>query len=100
VTDRDRLIRTSPVARAADFGAPVLLIHGAQDTVVPVSHATAMAAALRQAGRPCELSSYDDEGHQYLRPQNISDLRAKVLDFVLRELRSQRPASADGQRAG
>jgi dipeptidyl aminopeptidase/acylaminoacyl peptidase len=57
-----------------------------------VSDATAMAEALRQAGQPCEVTIYDDEGHQYVRPQTIVDLRAKVLNFLLRELRVRVPS--------
>ena len=88
VADQVRLIAASPVARADDFRAPVLLFHGRQDPRVPVSHATTMAESLRRAGRDCELTIYEDEGHRYVRPQNIADLRAKVTSFLLHTLSS------------
>jgi dipeptidyl aminopeptidase/acylaminoacyl peptidase len=45
----------SPVTRAGDIGAPVLLIHGDADTRVPVAQSQAMRAALEAAGRPVQL---------------------------------------------
>lgn len=88
VADQGRLIAASPVARADDFAAPVLLFHGRQDARVPVSHATMLAESLRRAGRDCELTIYEDERHRFVRPQNISDLRARTIGFLLRCLTS------------
>ena len=64
----------------------MLLFHGRQDARVPVSHATTMAESLRRAGRDCELIIYEDEGHRYVRPQNIADLRARATRFLLHSL--------------
>jgi len=50
---------------------------------VPVTHATAFADAMMRAGRQCELTIYEDEGHRYLRPQTITDFRAKAAAFLL-----------------
>jgi dipeptidyl aminopeptidase/acylaminoacyl peptidase len=86
IADADRLAAASPIARAADFRAPVLLFHGRQDARVPVSQATALAGALTRAGRDCELTIYEDEGHQYVRPQNVASLRTRAINFLLRNL--------------
>jgi dienelactone hydrolase len=80
--DRDQLVRASPVSRAADIRAPVLLMHGRQDARVPVMHATALAAAIRLAGGRCELVIYEDEGHRFVRPQNLANLRVRTLGFL------------------
>jgi len=88
VADQARLIAASPAARADDFRAPVLLFHGRQDARVPVSHATTMADSLRRAGRDCELIIYEAEGHSYLRPQNVADLRTRATSFLIRTLSS------------
>jgi dipeptidyl aminopeptidase/acylaminoacyl peptidase len=45
----------SPVTRAADIGAPVLLVHGDADTRVPTAQSHAMRAALSAAGRASEI---------------------------------------------
>ena len=87
VDDREQLIMTSPVSRAADIGVPLLLFHGRQDVRVPVQHAEALAAALERAGRRYDLTIYADEGHWYARPQNVVDCRAQCLEFLLTNLR-------------
>jgi dipeptidyl aminopeptidase/acylaminoacyl peptidase len=86
IADADRLTAASPVARAADIRAPVLLFHGRQDARVPVSQATALAGALQRAGRDCQLTIYEDEGHRFVRPQNIASLRTRAIDFLRRSL--------------
>jgi dipeptidyl aminopeptidase/acylaminoacyl peptidase len=86
ITDADRLTAASPIARAADIMAPVLLFHGRQDARVPISQATALADALKRAGRDCELTVFQDEGHRYTRPQNVASLRSRTIAFLLRNL--------------
>jgi dipeptidyl aminopeptidase/acylaminoacyl peptidase len=48
-----------------------------------------LAESLQQVGQPCELTIYEDEGHRYMRPQNIADVRTRCLDFLLRSLTSR-----------
>jgi dipeptidyl aminopeptidase/acylaminoacyl peptidase len=86
VADADRLTAASPIARAADITAPVLLFHGRQDARVPVSQAIALAESLKRAGQDCELTIYEDEGHRYVRPQNVASLRTRAINFLLRNL--------------
>ncbi|MGJ7603448.1 alpha/beta hydrolase family protein [Variovorax sp. LT1R20] len=49
--DREKLRQTSPALRAAEIRVPVLLIHGANDLIVPVEQSRDMAEALKKAGR-------------------------------------------------
>ena len=48
-TDRERLRDTSPVFHAKEIRTPLLLMHGAMDRAVPVSHGRDMAEALKAA---------------------------------------------------
>jgi dienelactone hydrolase len=80
--DHDQLVRASPVSHAAEIRVPVLLVHGRQDARVPVIHATALADAIGLAGGRCQLTVYEDEGHQLARPQNLADLRSRTLEFL------------------
>jgi dipeptidyl aminopeptidase/acylaminoacyl peptidase len=57
------LARYSPAAHAAEASAPILLIHGKDDTVVPLDQSTAMADALKRAGKPYELVVQDNADH-------------------------------------
>ena len=84
VHDRELLTAASPASRAADINAPVLLFHGRKDARVPVSHAITLTDALHRAGRDCELTIYEDEGHRFVRSQNVADMRARTVGFLLR----------------
>jgi len=57
------LARYSPVARASEADIPVLLIHGRDDTVVPINHSRQMAAALQAAGKSVEFVELPGEDH-------------------------------------
>jgi dipeptidyl aminopeptidase/acylaminoacyl peptidase len=61
--DRERLRDTSPVFHAKEIRIPLLLMHGAMDRAVPVSHGRDMAEALKAANvttyRYVELSLAD-----------------------------------------
>lgn len=58
-----RLQQLSPRRAARNGNAPVLLIHGRDDIVVPYFHSAQMQDALREAGRPVELVTLQAEDH-------------------------------------
>jgi dienelactone hydrolase len=86
VDDLARLAAASPVNRAAEIRAAVMLFHGREDRRVPVSHAISMAEALCEAGQDCELVIYENEGHRYQRTQNVAGLRARAIEFLAQRL--------------
>jgi dienelactone hydrolase len=53
----------SPALQAAKAEAPILLIHGKDDTVVPLAQSQAMQTALNKAGKPTDLIVLDGEDH-------------------------------------
>ncbi|MEZ5960858.1 MAG: alpha/beta fold hydrolase [Hyphomonadaceae bacterium] len=63
--DRDELLAVSPTRHAANFQAPVLLIHGRRDGIVRVEQSEAMRDALRRAGKQVEYIDFADEGHYW-----------------------------------
>jgi dipeptidyl aminopeptidase/acylaminoacyl peptidase len=63
-TDKAMLAKASPALRAAEFKAPVLLIHGTEDTIVTPRQSRIMAKALKAAGKPCELIEMKGVGHR------------------------------------
>ncbi len=62
-TDIARLAATSPARLASSVTAPVLLIHGGSDFVVPIEQSREMKKALEKAHKPVELIEIHDEGH-------------------------------------
>lgn len=58
-----RLREISPQRAAANGDAPVLLIHGRDDTVVPYAQSTGMRNALSNAGRSVQLVDLRAEDH-------------------------------------
>lgn len=60
---RPALEAASPRRRATEFNCPVLLVHGVDDTVVPVSQSRRMRDALRSADKTVELVEIDKFGH-------------------------------------
>ena len=58
-----KVAAASPARAAAQVRAPVLLIYGTDDTVVPPSQSTKMASALKAAGKPYEIVTLPGEDH-------------------------------------
>jgi dipeptidyl aminopeptidase/acylaminoacyl peptidase len=58
-----QVIARSPARFAGAVRAPILLIHGVDDTVVPISQSQRMARALKAAGKPYELIELPGEDH-------------------------------------
>jgi len=81
----------SPVHLAEAVRAPVLLLHGSADEVVPVEQAEAMAGRLRDLGREVELHVYDGEGHGWGRPDVVVDELDRVHAFLRRWVLERRP---------
>jgi dienelactone hydrolase len=77
----------SPAQLADRADAPILLIHGRDDTVVLVEQSRLMASALRRAGKPVELVELAGEDHWLSR----SETRQRMLDEAVRFLMAHNP---------
>ena len=64
-TDDVALKAASPARRAAEIKAPVLLIHGLSDDVVPPKQSELMKAALQSAGHAVEHIELKRKGHNW-----------------------------------
>jgi dipeptidyl aminopeptidase/acylaminoacyl peptidase len=74
----------SPFFHLDRVQAPVQLICGAHDLRCPASESIAARDELQRLGKPVELCLYPDEGHVFLKSENILDARLKRLDFFER----------------
>ncbi|HMG65331.1 MAG TPA: prolyl oligopeptidase family serine peptidase, partial [Streptosporangiaceae bacterium] len=69
--------RLSPISYASRISTPVLIVHGEDDTNVPVGQAVYLHRALRRFGVEHEFVVYPREGHMLVE-------RAHQLDFLRR----------------
>lgn len=88
VSDVDLLERLSPLPRAEALTAPLLLVHGANDTNVPPTESVQMFEALRALGRSTELLMFDDDGHEIDRRENRAVLVKAMADWLVTAFRA------------
>jgi acetyl esterase/lipase len=79
---RASLGEISPRRFAAETDAPVLLIHGRDDTVVPYQQSKVMADALKDAGKPYRLVDLGSEDHWLSRSETRKQMLAEAMAFV------------------
>lgn len=96
--DGDRAAaQASPVNHAEPGFPPTLLIHGAEDELVPVRASFAMYERLRDAGVPVDLHVYADQPHGFDAAPRIGRMcAAEMLLFLDRYVgrRADQPAPA------
>ncbi|WP_417487860.1 alpha/beta hydrolase family protein [Maricaulis sp.] len=66
-SETDYITRISPALNASDVQAPMMIIHGTDDLIVPFEQAELMAEAMEAAGKPYELVAIQDGPHQSYR---------------------------------
>lgn len=74
----------SPLRAAATADAPILLIHGENDTVVPIEQSRAMQKALAAAGKPVEFVLMDGEDHWLSNAATRQAMLSAAVAFVQR----------------
>jgi dipeptidyl aminopeptidase/acylaminoacyl peptidase len=80
VVDADRYLDRSALRWAQTITAPLLILHGDSDVVVPISQSQALVAAL-PAGQ-AELVTYPGEGHGWKQPSTQLDELARIETFL------------------
>ena len=76
------LTEISPAAHAGRASGPVLLVHGRDDTVVPLEQSRIMADALEKAGKPVELVVQKGEDHWLSRGDSRLEMLTATMAFV------------------
>jgi len=88
--ERSDLSLISPLQQAARLTTPLLIAHGEDDRVVPVSQSRNLVRALTRAGMAPQAVFYPHEGHGFTHPQDSVDFLRRVETF----LAAHNPASA------
>ena len=82
-TQADMLRELSPIHKIDRVKAPTIVLHGANDTNVPVVEAEQVVESLQRRGVPVEYVLFPDEGHGFSKTSNrIRSVAAIVRWFV------------------
>ncbi len=81
-----RTIAKSPARSASTFRAPVLLLHGADDTVVPIQQSKKMERALSEAGKPVTFVTLAGEDHWLSRSATRTRVLQELEKFLAQHL--------------
>jgi dipeptidyl aminopeptidase/acylaminoacyl peptidase len=73
----------SPLSHVDEKTAPFLIVHGAQDMVVPVEHSRRLVATLREEGVEVDYVEFPDAGHDVFDWDHIGPT---ALSFLSRHL--------------
>lgn len=84
VNDRELLERLSPLRRVDALTAPLLVVHGAKDTNVPISESEQIVDALHRAARQVRYLVFSDDGHGIVKRENRAVLAETMSGWLTR----------------
>jgi dipeptidyl aminopeptidase/acylaminoacyl peptidase len=82
IWERTQLKPITPSELADRADAPILLIHGRDDTVVPIAQSETMESALKSAGKPVEMVVMKNEDHWLSREATRIEMLKAAVAFV------------------
>ncbi|HEY1334919.1 MAG TPA: prolyl oligopeptidase family serine peptidase, partial [Myxococcaceae bacterium] len=95
-TQRDLLQRLSPIHKLDRIRTPTIVLHGANDTNVPVVEAEQVVSTLKKNGVPVEYVLFPDEGHGFRKLPNRVRASVEMTTFFLRYLSGDATTAAAG----
>ena len=93
-TDGEMLRAVSPAFHAEKITAPLLIVHGHDDPVVPYDQAKALMSAMDKAGRPYEALLKYNEPHGIFNYKNRIELYNRIETFLTKHMPATAPAAA------
>lgn len=88
VTQKDLLRQLSPLFKLDRVKAPLLVLHGANDTNVPLVEAKQVEADLKKRGVPVEAVIFPDEGHGFRKIPNRVRSTVEIVRWFERYLKA------------
>jgi dipeptidyl aminopeptidase/acylaminoacyl peptidase len=86
-TQVDLLRRLSPINKLDQVKAPTIVLHGANDTNVPVVEAQQVVNNLNQRGVPVEYILFPDEGHGFRKIPNRIRSTVEITRWFVKYLK-------------
>lgn len=83
-TDRDKLIKDSPITYINQMVKPMFIIQGANDPRVVKAESDQMVEALRKNGVEVEYLVIEDEGHGFSKKENEILVYRRMVEFLQR----------------
>jgi len=93
-TQVDLLRRLSPIHKVDRVTAPTIVLHGANDTNVPVVEAEQVVESLKKRSVPVEYVLFPDEGHGWRKTANRIRSAVAVTRWFEKYLRNSPPKTA------
>jgi dipeptidyl aminopeptidase/acylaminoacyl peptidase len=85
--ERDRLRSISPANLAENVRAPILLIHGNNDSVVPIVQSRLMESALRSAGKDVRFVVLEGDDHWLSNASTRIRMLSEIESFLAQHMR-------------
>jgi dipeptidyl aminopeptidase/acylaminoacyl peptidase len=86
VTDADLLHDLSPMTRIDRLRTPLMVVHGENDSNVPVIEAEQVVAALAERGVEHRYLLFPDEGHELLHRSSRAEYLRETVDWLTSHL--------------
>jgi dipeptidyl aminopeptidase/acylaminoacyl peptidase len=87
-TEAEMLRKLSPIHRIDRIKAPTIVLHGANDTNVPVIEAEQVVENLKRRGVPVEYVLFSDEGHGWRKTPNRIRSAVSIVKFFETHLKA------------
>jgi len=87
VTEAAMLRDLSPIHKVDRVKTPLIVLHGANDTNVPVVEAEQVVTSLKQRGIPVEYVLFPDEGHGWRKTANRVRSTSEIVRFFREHLK-------------
>ena len=87
--DVDLLRSLSPIHKIDRVRAPTIVLHGANDTNVPVIEAEQVVQSLTERGVPVEYILFPDEGHGFVKTSNHIQATVAIVHWFAEHLKAR-----------
>jgi len=99
-TQSEMLKKLSPIHRVERVRAPTIVLHGANDTNVPVIEAEQVVENLKRRGVPVEYVLFPDEGHGWRKTSNRIRSTVRIVSWFDRYLKADGVADTKSSGEG
>jgi dipeptidyl aminopeptidase/acylaminoacyl peptidase len=97
-TEAGFLNSRSPLFKADQIKAPLLIAQGANDPRVKQAESDQIVAAMRKNNKPVEYIVFPDEGHGFARPENRLKFYAAAEQFLAKYLGGRAEPPSDNEK--